>query len=202
MTPRSCPTAARSPTDSTTDVVDLDQIFNTLDEKTSGDLAGVIKGFATQYEGKGDEAGLSAKYFNPLLSTSRGLAQQLTEDEGTLTRFLVNSSRAVTTIAERRDDLADLVSNANATAAAIGDENAALARALGLLPTTLQPREHDVREPARDARRPRRPGRRVQARDQGPGAVPAPAAPAARRARGRRSTTCAWSSPATARTTT
>jgi phospholipid/cholesterol/gamma-HCH transport system substrate-binding protein len=123
---------------STTDVVDLDQIFNTLDEKTSGDLAGVIKGFATQYDGKGVETGQSIKYFNPLLSSSRTLVQEVTEDEGALTRFLVNSSRAVTAIAERRDDLADLVSNTNETASAIGAENAALARALGLLPTTLR----------------------------------------------------------------
>ena len=65
----------------TTDVVDLDQIFNTLDERTRGDLADVIKGFATQYEGKGDEAGQSAKYFNPLLSSSRRLVQEVTEDE-------------------------------------------------------------------------------------------------------------------------
>jgi phospholipid/cholesterol/gamma-HCH transport system substrate-binding protein len=129
---------ATLPAGSTTDVVDLDQIFNTLDKKTSGDLSSVIKGFARQYQGKGAEVGQSVKYFNPLLSTSRSLAQQLTEDEGALTRFLVNSSRAVETIGERRNDLADLVSNANATAAAIGDENAALARALGLLPTTLR----------------------------------------------------------------
>ena len=62
----------------------------------------------------------------------------MTEDEAALTEFLVNSSRAVTTIAERRDDLSQLVGNANATASAIGDENIALARALGLLPTTLR----------------------------------------------------------------
>jgi phospholipid/cholesterol/gamma-HCH transport system substrate-binding protein len=66
------------------------------------------------------------------------LVQQVTEDEAALTEFLVNSSRAVTTIAERRDELSALVGNANATAAAIGDENVALARALGLLPTTLR----------------------------------------------------------------
>ena len=125
-------------TESTTDVVDLDQIFNTLDEGTRDDLAGVIKGFATQYEGKGEQAGLSAKYFNPLLSSSRRLVQEVTEDEAALTEFLVNSSRAVTTIAERRDDLSQLVGNANATASAIGAENIALARALGLLPTTLR----------------------------------------------------------------
>jgi phospholipid/cholesterol/gamma-HCH transport system substrate-binding protein len=132
------PDGATLTSESTTDVVDLDQIFNTLDKKTSGDLAGVIKGFAAQYGGKGEEVGQSAKYFNPVLSSSRRLVQQVTEDEGTLTRFLLNSSAAATAVAERRDDLADLVSNTNATAAAIGSENVALARALGLLPTTLR----------------------------------------------------------------
>ncbi len=132
------PEEATITTESTTDVVDLDQIFNTLDEGTRDDLAGVIEGFATQYEGKGEQAGLSAKYFNPLLSSSRRLVQEVTEDEAALTEFLVNSSRAVTTIAERRDDLSQLVGNANETAAAIGSENVALARALGLLPTTLR----------------------------------------------------------------
>jgi phospholipid/cholesterol/gamma-HCH transport system substrate-binding protein len=132
------PEGATLTTESTTDVVDLDQIFNTLDERTRGDLADVIKGFAAQYEGKGDEAGESARYFNPVLSTSRKLVQEVTEDEAALTEFLVNSSRAVTTIAERRDELSALVGNANETAGAIGAENAALAQALGLLPTTLR----------------------------------------------------------------
>ncbi len=132
------PEGATLTADSATDVVDLDQIFDTLDERTRGDLTDVIKGFAAQYAGKGDEAGESARYFNPLLSSSRQLVQQVTEDDAALTRFLVNSSRAVTTIAERRDELADLVGNTNATASAIGEEDAALARALGLLPTTLR----------------------------------------------------------------
>ncbi|MGH2968586.1 MAG: MlaD family protein, partial [Solirubrobacteraceae bacterium] len=120
----------------TTTVVDLDQLFDAIDERTRGDLQDVVKGFATQYEGKGEEAAQSAKYFNPLLSTSRVLASELTEDEGALTRFLVSSSQAVTAIADRRDDLAGLVGNANETAAAIGAENVALSRALELLPTT------------------------------------------------------------------
>jgi len=123
---------------STTDVVDLDQVFNTLDPATRKDLQGVIQGFAAQYQGKGEQAAKSAEYFNPFLSTSRRLVNQLTEDEGTLTEFIVNSSRAVTAVAERRDDLADLVGNTNATARAIGQENVALGRALGLLPTTLR----------------------------------------------------------------
>jgi phospholipid/cholesterol/gamma-HCH transport system substrate-binding protein len=123
---------------STTTVVDLDQIFNTLDHRTRDNLSGVIKGLATQLGGKGAEAGQSTEYFNPVLSTSRRLVDEVDQDEGALTDFLVNSSRAVTAIAEKRNDLADLVTNTNQTAKAIGDENVALARALGLLPTTLK----------------------------------------------------------------
>src|SRR5215213_5634267 len=129
---------ATLPAGSTTDVVDLDQLFNALNPKARKDLQGVIEGFATQYQGKGEQAGKSAEYFNPFLSTSRDLFNQLTQDEGTLTDFIVNSSRAVTAIAEKRDDLADLVGNTNATAAAIASEDAALEQALGLLPTTLR----------------------------------------------------------------
>jgi phospholipid/cholesterol/gamma-HCH transport system substrate-binding protein len=129
---------ARLDTDSTTTVVDLDQVFNTLDTKTRADLSGVIKGLARQYSGKGQAAGRSIEYFNPVLSTSRQLVNQLDQNEAALTAFLVNSSQAVTDIASRRNDLAALVGNTNATTKAIGDENVALAQALGLLPTTLR----------------------------------------------------------------
>jgi phospholipid/cholesterol/gamma-HCH transport system substrate-binding protein len=132
------PDGATLTTASTTPVVDLDQLFNTLDAKTRGNLQDVVKGFARQYRGKGAEAGEAAEYFSPLLSTSRRLVGEVTEDEDSLTRFIVDSSRLVTALAERRDDLAGLVGNANATAQAIGSENVALARALGLLPTTLR----------------------------------------------------------------
>jgi phospholipid/cholesterol/gamma-HCH transport system substrate-binding protein len=135
---RELPDGATLTTASTTPVVDLDQIFNTLDERTRGDLQDVVKGFAAQYAGKGPEAAEAIEYFNPLLSTSRRLVGEVTEDEDSLTRFLVDSSRLVTALGERRDDLAGLVGNTNATARAIGSENVALAQALGLLPTTLR----------------------------------------------------------------
>jgi phospholipid/cholesterol/gamma-HCH transport system substrate-binding protein len=125
-------------TDSTTSVVDLDQLFNALDPKARRDLQGVIQGFATQYAGKGPEANQAAEYFNPALSTSRRLVGQLTEDEASLTRFIVNTADAMSAIAERRNDLSGLVANTNATTGAIAAENVALARALGVLPTTLR----------------------------------------------------------------
>jgi phospholipid/cholesterol/gamma-HCH transport system substrate-binding protein len=125
-------------TASTTTPVDLDQLFNTLDPKARKNLQGIITGFATQYEGKGQQAAESTKYFNPLLSSARRLVNDATADEGALTDFLVSSSRTVTTIAQKRDDLSALVGNANTTTGAIASENRALSEALALLPTTLR----------------------------------------------------------------
>ena len=98
----------------------------------------MVKGFAIQFQGKGGEAAEATKYFNPLLATSRRLIAQLTKDEVGLVRFLVDSSRLVTALAERRGDLAAAVGNADVVSRAIASENVALSNALGLLPTTLR----------------------------------------------------------------
>ena len=124
--------------DDTTTPVDLDQLFNTLDPKTRRGLQDIIQGGATQFQGVTEKANEAAKYFNPALSTSSRLTRELVRDDDMFERFVVDTATVVGAIAERRDDLADLVGNANATARAIGDENAALARALGLLPPTLR----------------------------------------------------------------
>jgi phospholipid/cholesterol/gamma-HCH transport system substrate-binding protein len=124
--------------DSTTSIVDLDQLFNTLDAPTREDLQGLIQGFATMTKGRGDEANEAARYFNPVLSTSRKLLEEVTEDEGVLTEFLVNSSRTVTALAEKRDDLASLVGTTNTTAGAIAAESESLGQALDVLPGTLR----------------------------------------------------------------
>jgi phospholipid/cholesterol/gamma-HCH transport system substrate-binding protein len=124
--------------DDTTTAVDLDQLFDTLDPKTRKGLQEIIQGGATQYDGKAEEANQAAKYFNPALSTSSRLTNELIRDDKRFESFIVDTATVVGAISERRDDLANLVSNANATARAIGDENAALARALGLLPATLR----------------------------------------------------------------
>ena len=124
--------------DDSTTAVDLDQLFNALDPKTRKGLQEIVQGGATQYDGKAQEANEAAKYFNPALSTSRRLVNELILDDKRFESFIVDTATVVSAIAERRDDLTNLVTNANATARAIGDENAALARALGLLPSTLR----------------------------------------------------------------
>jgi phospholipid/cholesterol/gamma-HCH transport system substrate-binding protein len=125
-------------TDTTTSIVDLDQLFDTLDPKTRKALQDVIQGSAQWYDNRGRQANAATKYFNPALSSSRRLVDEVVANQQTLNAFLRNTSKTVGAVAARRDDLANLVSNANATAAAIGDENVSLDQALGLLPDTLR----------------------------------------------------------------
>jgi phospholipid/cholesterol/gamma-HCH transport system substrate-binding protein len=124
--------------DSTRSIVDLDQLFATFDPETRKSLQGVMKGFATQFQGKERQANAAAEYFNPLLSTSRRLFGQLGQDEQALSGFLVNTGRAMTALASRREALTSLVTNANTATRAIAAEDAALTRSLELLPTTLR----------------------------------------------------------------
>ena len=118
--------------------VDLDQLFNTLDPKTRKGLQNIVQGGAAQYRGKSDEAAEALRYFSPALSTSARVSRELVVDRLAFRRFVRQTAETVSALDARHDDLAALVGNANTTAKAIGDENVALGRALGLLPGTLR----------------------------------------------------------------
>jgi phospholipid/cholesterol/gamma-HCH transport system substrate-binding protein len=66
------------------------------------------------------------------------LTREVALDEQVLRRFVSDTATTVSALAERRDDLAGLVSNTNAAFRAIGDQSAALDRTLELLPSTLR----------------------------------------------------------------
>jgi phospholipid/cholesterol/gamma-HCH transport system substrate-binding protein len=124
--------------DDTNAPVDIDTVFNALDPETREGLRNFVRGSGTQYDGKGEEAGESIKYFAPFLSSTTSLVSELALDQKVLERFLRDGATTVSAIAERRDDLEALVGNTNATFRAIGDENVALGRTLELLPDTLR----------------------------------------------------------------
>jgi phospholipid/cholesterol/gamma-HCH transport system substrate-binding protein len=124
--------------DASTTIVDLDQLFNTLDAPTRRALQQVVQGSATQLRGKGDRANEAARYFNPALSTTRDLVNEVNRDSRTLQRFLVDGARAMTALAERRAELTELVSNANEASQGIAAENDALSEILARLPATMR----------------------------------------------------------------
>jgi phospholipid/cholesterol/gamma-HCH transport system substrate-binding protein len=124
--------------DETTAPVDLDQLFNTFDPETRRGLRQLIRGQATYYGGRSKEAREALEYLSPALSSTSRLTRELVYDDEVFERFVVDASRVVRAVAERRDDLSSLVGNANVTATAIGDESRSLARTLDLLPGSLR----------------------------------------------------------------
>ncbi len=124
--------------ESTTTAVDLDEIFNTLDEPTRKDLQQVIKGSADQHEGRGEQMNAGLLYLNPSLSASSRLFNELNSDSKLLERFVVSSSQLVTDLADRRDDLAGLVDQLATTTNAIGSEQEALRDSVEQLPAFMR----------------------------------------------------------------
>jgi phospholipid/cholesterol/gamma-HCH transport system substrate-binding protein len=124
--------------ENTTSIVELDQFFNALDPPTRRGLEGVIEGFADWYEGKEAQASDSARYFAPSLVATKNLVKELNRDSRTFEQFLLETSKAMGALADRRSELTDLVGNAGTTARAISADTASLSQALSELPPALR----------------------------------------------------------------
>jgi phospholipid/cholesterol/gamma-HCH transport system substrate-binding protein len=122
----------------TTTPVDLDQLFDTLRAPERQALRNIIQGSATVYAGKGPQANATYKYLNPSLVATDKVLQELGRDQTTLTDFLVNGASVVSAVAQRRNDLAGLVSNSNKALGAIASQNQSFDRALVALPPALR----------------------------------------------------------------
>jgi phospholipid/cholesterol/gamma-HCH transport system substrate-binding protein len=129
---------ATLPASATKEVVDLDQLFNTLNPKTRTGLQQVIQGFAEQYAGSSHAFGVSAEYTPAALSATDHFFSELIRDQPVFTSFLVETAKAVTTIGARSEQLTDLIGNADTTFQAIGSQQSALARGLRELPVALR----------------------------------------------------------------
>jgi phospholipid/cholesterol/gamma-HCH transport system substrate-binding protein len=132
------PDGGRISVDNTTTSVDLDQLFNTLDKPTRTALQHFLKGQAAALKGKAAQENVGFQYLNPALSTSRRLFNELNRDTPTLRHFVTDSSRLVTALANRRDDLSQLIVNLEQTTGAIGAQQAALSDALQRLPDFMR----------------------------------------------------------------
>ncbi|MEI6446591.1 MAG: MlaD family protein [Actinomycetes bacterium] len=124
--------------DKTTSVVDLDQLFNTLDAPTRQGLARFFRGQGQWYKGKSAEGNLAAYYFNPAISTSAEVFNEISSDQKILGQAVAATAKAMGAIGSRRQDLTNLISNSNSFAGAIAAENASFAQAIENLPATLR----------------------------------------------------------------
>ena len=124
--------------EATTTGVELDQFFNTFDRPTRRALRGFYRGNYGAYAGRGEQANRGWRYLNPSLSGSTALFEELGRDTPVLENFLVNSSRFVTALADRRQELTPLVSNLNRTTRALANEKVALAEVIQRFPDFMR----------------------------------------------------------------
>jgi phospholipid/cholesterol/gamma-HCH transport system substrate-binding protein len=132
------PNGGLIPITSTTTSVDLDQLFNTLDPPTRAAIKAFFVNSAAQFKGKTAQQRELYRYLNPLLSTSSRLFGELNRDSPLLSRFLTDSSTLVSALAEKRNELAALIGNANVTFRALGSQRLALEEAIARLPDFMR----------------------------------------------------------------
>jgi phospholipid/cholesterol/gamma-HCH transport system substrate-binding protein len=118
-------------------VTDLDQLFNTLNPKTRTGLQQLIQGSAQQYLGAGRDFGLDTELFAPSLAAIDHIFAQLVSNQATFTHFLVETGKALTTLAAHKEQISDLVEHADQTFQTLGSQQTALAEGLHQFPVTL-----------------------------------------------------------------
>jgi phospholipid/cholesterol/gamma-HCH transport system substrate-binding protein len=122
----------------TTSEVDLDQLFNTLNKPTVNHLKEVIRGFARAYDGVGPQANQGFHYFNPFLSTSRRVFQELNSDQANLSSLVVDAASLTSAVDERSPQLSSLIANLNGMLGTIGAQQRSLASAVSQLPDFMR----------------------------------------------------------------
>ncbi len=114
--------------------VNIDQIFDTFDPLTLAGLSGLIRGEAASLDGRGVEANQALKYFAPGLQTTSQLTAELTRDQPTFDRLVVNGADALSALASRSNQLSRLIANTSTATGAIASQSQALEAALRLFP--------------------------------------------------------------------
>jgi phospholipid/cholesterol/gamma-HCH transport system substrate-binding protein len=122
----------------TTSEVDLDQLFNTLNQPTIEGLKRTIRGFARAYQGVGPQANEGFHYLNPFLSTSRRVFQELNSDQANLEGLVVDAAGLTSTLDQKAPEISSLVNNLNGMLGTIGSEQANLASAVHQLPDFMR----------------------------------------------------------------
>ncbi|MBK5218659.1 MAG: MCE family protein [Thermoleophilia bacterium] len=123
---------------STTTPIDIDQFFNTFPPSVRKGLSDFIKGNASIYSGRGEDANESYKFFGPALNRTGAFVGELNADQRLLERFIVSSADLATTVADRGEQLSSAISNANTAFDAIASQTVAFDQTLQRLPPVMR----------------------------------------------------------------
>ncbi len=124
--------------EATTTPVDIDQFFNTFPPSVRRGLSNFIKGNATVYAGRGEDANESYEYFGPALNRTTAFVGELNADQRLLEKLVVSSAELTTAVAERGEELSSAIAKADTAFGAIAAQNVAFDETLRELPPTFR----------------------------------------------------------------
>ena len=125
-------------TEDTTSNVDLDEVFSIFDPKTRKGLRGVFRARRASTQGESERAKEGWLYLDPALVSATRLFEELNRETPELERFIDETSQLVGDVAQRRDDLAGLVSTSRTRPARSRARRTQLAEAIERLPPFLR----------------------------------------------------------------
>jgi phospholipid/cholesterol/gamma-HCH transport system substrate-binding protein len=125
-------------TTNTTSAVDLDELFDTLNQPTRKGLQDVFQGSAASVNNQGAAMQRAFQYLNPAIASSSVLFSELNRDTHKFTRFITANSQLVTDLASRSSSLSGLVSNLSTVMGALASQHTNLGTALQRLPGFMQ----------------------------------------------------------------
>jgi phospholipid/cholesterol/gamma-HCH transport system substrate-binding protein len=99
----------------TTTPVEFDQVFNTLDTRTRGQLRGMFQNMAGGLQGQGGALNRALAATPQGLTAIDGVVGELASDQFALSALVVNADRATSVLALRRPQISDVMTVAAAT---------------------------------------------------------------------------------------
>ncbi|WP_205696956.1 MlaD family protein [Conexibacter sp. SYSU D00693] len=130
---------ATIPMTDTESSVEIDQLFNTFDTKTREGTQKAIRFFRDLNRGNEDDARQALRYLDPALAASSRLFAELNSGNGRdMDRFVTETSKLVTDLSAKDDDLAGLVQDLGTTMSALASRRTELSDAITTLPAFMR----------------------------------------------------------------
>jgi phospholipid/cholesterol/gamma-HCH transport system substrate-binding protein len=132
------PSGGEIPTQDTTEIVDLDQLLNSLTPPVVAALSQVVHGSADASSGRGRQLAAAIHSLNPALSRSAAALGELDHDQAALGQLVANTSQVVKTLASHGAEITSGTTAAASALDAIASQRQALASTLAEAPPTLR----------------------------------------------------------------
>jgi phospholipid/cholesterol/gamma-HCH transport system substrate-binding protein len=137
---------ATIPLQDTQAAVDLDSVVNSLDAQTRSALQALLHGAAQAFNGRGPAFNRALLDLDPALAQTAATVSELDRDQQAFSDLIVKSSLVVSSVASRRPEFAQSLTDTAALAQALASQTRALDATLRAAPPALHAGTHTLLE--------------------------------------------------------